>query len=104
MISAIACACGNSEKLIRSRLQAAGVKDYMSVPLAIGRDKSLKSVSLLPKYPEIAVLPNYITSHSSYAVVIGYDEDGCDWVDVTKDGEMGQLKLKVIIRDFTNNR
>lgn len=104
MITAIACACGNSEKLIRSRLQAAGVKDYMSVPLAIGRDKSLKAVSILPQFPEIEVLPNYISSHSSYAVVIGYDAEGANWVDVTKDGEMGQLKLKVIIRDFTNKR
>lgn len=100
MITAVACACGSSEKLVRVRLQMAGVEDYMSVPLAIGRDKSLNAVSELPKYPEIEVLPEYIKNHSSYAVIIGYDEEGADWVDITRDGEMGQMKLKVIARDF----
>lgn len=100
MIIAVACACGNSEKLIRSRLKSVGVDDYMSVPLAIGREKSLRAINDIPKHPEIDVIPEYIRSHSSYAVVIGYDDEGANWVDVTKDGEYGMMKLHVIVRDF----
>lgn len=100
MITAIACACGNSEKLVRSRLKAAGVKDYMNVPLAIGRAASLSSISKLPQYRDVAVLPEYVRNHSSYAVIIGYDDIDGSWVDITKDGNYGQMKLQVLIKDY----
>lgn len=82
MIKVVACQCGSSDTLVRSRLGKFRYKDTMTIPIVKGKEKSLAVLNNVPQFPEVNDLRKHLASVSKWAVIIGYDEDNLRWVDL----------------------
>lgn len=101
MIVAIACHCGNSDNLIRTRLERYGYRDFLSIPIIKGKEKSLSKINTLPKYPEIDMLREHLRNASKWAVIIGYDGEMCRWTDLANGKAIkNNIDLELIISHF----
>lgn len=101
MIACVSCTCGSVDKLIRTRLDFYGYRDALTIPITRGKDKSKKFTYTLPQYPEIEMLRDYIDKCSKFAIVIGYDNDSCGWVDLAKGKAVeNNIELENIIQHF----
>lgn len=103
MILACGCECGSTVSLIRSFLKKNGYEDWLSVPIVKGKEKSLRMLRGVPQYPEIEMLQNYVKSASKWAVIIGYNDNGCRWADLTHGGEKSKVDASLIIETFAQN-
>lgn len=100
-LACIACTCGFSDKLIRTRLEAAHAPNFLTTPITKGKEKSKSLLNTLPQYPQIDMLRNHLDNCSKYAVVIGYDNEQCRWVDLaTGKAVQNNIDLEFIVRDF----
>lgn len=99
-IACCACNCGSSELLARNFLSKSGYPEWFSIPVPKGKDKSLKMISSLPRLKEIVALENYIKESSKWVVIIGWNENGCRWVDLTHGGSKANIDGKLIIETF----
>lgn len=100
-ISVIACQCGSSDKLVRQKLFKYGYSDYLSIPVPKGKDNSRRVLDSLPQHPEISEIRKYLEGVSKYAIVIGYDEDDCGWVDLANGKSlMNGVDLSNILEHF----
>lgn len=101
MIACVACQCGSSDSLIRTRLERYGYKDFLRVPIVKGKEKSLSKLNTLPQCDEIQMLRNHIGSASKFAVVVGYDGQRCRWVDLANGKALvNNVDLELIISHF----
>lgn len=100
MLVCVACNCGSSDKLIRSRLQRFGYKDFLKIKIDKGKDKSLAALNNIPQYPEVDLLRNHIKDRSKYAVVLGCSENGCRWADVARGDVKEDIELELIVKNF----
>lgn len=82
MIKVVACQCGSSDSLVRTRLERYQYKDFLNIPIVKGREKSLAVLNTIPQFEEIQLLRNHLKDASKWAVVIGYDDRMCRWVDL----------------------
>lgn len=78
----VACQCGSSDSLVRTRLERYHYKDFLTIPIVKGKDKSLSVLNTIPQFEEIQLLRNHLKDASKWAVVIGYNDDMCRWVDL----------------------
>lgn len=101
MIACVACQCGSSDSLIRTKLERYGYADFLRVPIVKGKEKSLSKLNTLPQFDAISLLRNHIGNSSKYAVVIGFDDEDCRWVDLANGKAVkNNVDLELIIRDF----
>ena len=101
MIACVACTCGSVDKLIRSRLEHYGYRDFLTVPIARGKDKSNRVLNGLPQYDAIEMVRNHIANASKFAIVIGYDDSDCRWVDLANGkGVQNNVDLEFLIKRF----
>lgn len=101
MIACVACQCGSSDSLIRTRLERYGYAGFLRVPIIKGKDKSLSKLDTLPQYDEVQMLRTHIKNASKYAVVIGYDGARCKWVDLANGKALvNNVDLELIISNF----
>lgn len=101
MITCVACQCGNSDTLIRSKLSAAGYSEYMQIPIAKGKSKTNLELDSIPQHSKLNELREYLKRVSKYAIVIGYDEDGCEFVDMANGkGVVNGIDLEMILQRF----
>lgn len=95
MLACVSCSCGGAEPLIRSTLKEAGIKNWLNLPIHSGKEKTLLFLESLPigyrKTLQWGALYSHVQNHSSYAVIIGYDDKRFRWADVA----MGDLKSKL---------
>lgn len=98
----VACNCGSSDKLIRTRLDFCGYRDFLTIPIEKGKEKSFSMLNSIPQFPEIDMLRQHIRQSSKYAVVIGFDDNGaCRWVDLANGkAVMNNIELEHIIATF----
>lgn len=82
MIKVVACQCGSSDSLVRTRLERYHYKDFLNIPIVKGKEKSLAELNTIPQFEEIQLLRNHLKGASKWAVVIGYDNRMCRWVDL----------------------
>lgn len=82
MIKVVACQCGSADSLVRTRLERYHYRDFLTIPIVKGREKSLSVLGTIPQSEEIGLLRNHLKNASKWAVVIGYDENSCHWVDL----------------------
>ena len=82
MISAVTCTCGSVDKSIRKKLEMYGYKDWLSIPIPRGKEKSLSHLNTIPQHEGVELLRNHIKKSSKFAVIIGYDDTECRWVDI----------------------
>ena len=103
MIACVACQCGSSDSLIRTRLERYGYADFLRVPIVKGKEKSLSKLNTLPQCDEIQMLRTHIQNASKFAVVIGYDNGKCKWTDLANGKAIiNNVDLELIIKHFAN--
>lgn len=103
MIACVACQCGSSDNLVRTRLERYHYRDFLTVPIIKGKEKSLSKLNTLPQCDEIQMLRNHIQNASKWAVVIGYDENGCKWTDLANGKAIvNNVELELIISHFAH--
>ena len=106
MILLVACTCSGVNPLIRSVLKEANHPNWLEEPIYQGKTKVLDILSQFPDYyktlPEYGALLDSINNRSSFAVVIGYDEDRFKWADVAMGDIRSKLDAGVIVSHFAN--
>lgn len=101
MIACVACQCGSSDSLIRTKLERYGYADFLRVPIVKGKEKSFSKLNTLPQFEELQLLRNHIKNASKFAVVIGYDDNRCKWVDLANGKAIiNNVDLELIIQHF----
>lgn len=101
MIVCVACQCGSSDSLVRTRLERYGYADFLKVPIIKGKEKSLAKLNTLPQFDEIQMLKNHLKNASRWAVVIGYNDNICRWVDLANGKAIiNNVDLELIISHF----
>ena len=101
MIACVACQCGSSDNLIRTRLERYHYRDFLTVPIIKGKEKSLSKLNTLPQCDEIQMLKSHIQNASKWAAVIGYDGEKCRWTDLANGKAIkNNVDLELIIRHF----
>lgn len=101
MIAVVACQCGSSDNLVRTRLERYGYRDFLTIPIVKGKEKSLSKLNTLPQFPEIDMLREHLRTASRWAVVIGYDNDMCRWADLANGKAIkNNVDLELIISRF----
>lgn len=101
MITCVACTCGSVDKLIRGKLEFYGYRDFLTVPITRGKEKAKSAINSIPQYPAIDMLRSHLDKCSKFAVVIGYDQDDCRWVDLSNGKAVqNNIELEAIIERF----
>lgn len=100
-IAACACQCGSVDNLIRSFLKSAGYQDWLSAPIARGKAKSRNMLLPLPKYPEVEMLDAFLQKSSKWAVIIGWNENGCRWADIAHNAAKSRIEAEFIVKTFS---
>ncbi len=98
----VACTCGFSDKLIRSRLEHYRYQDFLSIPISRGKEKSKRALNGIPQHEGVVMAKNYLDQCSKYAIVLGYDDETSRWVDLANGKAIkNNIDLEFLIRDFT---
>lgn len=101
MITCVACTCGSVDKLIRSKLEFFQYRDFLTVPIPRGKEKAKSVINTLPQHVALDMLRNHLDSCSKFAVVIGYDDDDCRWVDLANGkATQNNIELEMIVERF----
>lgn len=105
MIALLSCTCGGSEHLLRGTLRGAKGVDWLNAPIYKGKDAAKAFFDSLPEgianFPEIKALQSSISHRSRYAVVLGYNENGAIWTDVTAGSIKNKLDAQIIAEKFS---
>lgn len=101
MIACVACTCGSVDKLIRSKLEFFGYRDFLTIPIARGKDKSKSVLNTLPQSDGIDMLRSHLDKCSKFAVIIGYDGNACRWVDIANGKAVqNNIELEALLDRF----
>ena len=100
MIVCISCNCGSVDSLIRNFLQKEGYQDWLTVPIHKGKERSRKLVQSLPQYPEVQMINSFLNNASKWAVIIGYNENGCRWSDISHNPNKSRIEASFIVKTF----
>lgn len=101
MITCVACTCGSVDKLIRGKLEFYGYRDFLTVPITRGKEKAKSAINSIPQHPAIDMLRSHLDKCSKFAVVIGYDQGDCRWVDLSNGKAVqNNIELEAIIERF----
>lgn len=104
MLIAAICNCSGSETQVRSVFKKKGLANWLEIPVFKGRDGIPVMFNYLP--PEvreadcIQALARSLKNRSSYAVIIGYDENGVRWSDVRNGDLASRLDAEIIVEQF----
>lgn len=94
------CNCGSSDQMARGFLQKNGYKDWLSIPISKGKEKSLAVLYNIPQYPEVDMLRSYLQKVSKYVVILGWNENGCRWTDISHNAAKSRIEGEVIVETF----
>lgn len=104
MLKFLSCACSSAEPLLRGLLQEANFADWLYVPLHKGREHCL---SVLDGFPApfqallaFQALVKFIEEHSSYAIVLGYDDTTFYWVDISRNAPKEKAEARAVLERF----
>ncbi len=94
------CMCGSTESLIRNFLKRQCYQDWLSIPIEIGKEKSMKLIDRFPPRMELTMLKNYLQDKGKWAVIIGIDGDVCRWSDLSRGGEKSAIEAEFLVQRF----
>ena len=101
MITCVACTCGSIDKLVRKKLEFFGYRDFLTIPITRGKDKAKSVLNTLPQHPAIDMLRSHLSSASRFAVIIGWDDEDCRWVDIANGkAVMNNVELEFLLERF----
>ena len=99
-IAVIACQCGSSESLARNFLKSVNYQDWMGIPVIRGKEKSLAVLNQLPSAPEKEMLQSLLKNASKWVVIIGYNENGMKWSDISHNGPKSRIEAEFVVKNF----
>lgn len=101
MITCVACTCGSVDKLIRGKLEFWQYRDFLTVPISRGKEKAKSVINTLPQHVALDMLRSHLDGCSKFAVVIGYDDDDCRWVDLANGKAVqNNIELEMLLDRF----
>ena len=100
MITVIACHCGSSESLARNFLKSVGYPDWMDITIHKGKDKSMSVLNQLPPTPEKEMLKNLLSNAGKWVVIIGYDQTGMKWSDISHNWPKSSIEAEFVVKNF----
>lgn len=106
MISIVTCECGSSEGLVRQALHRYKYKKWGTEPITKGKTQSLQVVEdLLRKYPrnpQLEALFSHINNTGKWAVILGYNDSGVKWSDISHNDMQSDVDAELIVENFSN--
>lgn len=100
-ISVITCRCGSTESLARNFLRSVGYPDWMNIPVHQGKEESLSALNQLPPAPEKEMLQSLLKNASKWVVIIGYNENGMKWSDISHNGPKSRIEAEFVVKNFS---
>lgn len=100
MIVVVSCYCGSSESLARNFLKSAGYPDWMNIAIHKGKEKSMSVLNQLPPAPEKEMLKNLLSNASKWVVIIGYDQTGMKWSDISHNWPKSSIEAEFVVKNF----
>lgn len=100
MLAVIACNCGSSDSIAHSFLQKIGYKDWLTIPVEKGKDRSLSALNYLPPAQEKEELRNFLKNASKWVVIIGYDDATVRWADIAHNLPKSKIDAEFIVNEF----
>lgn len=102
MIAVVACNCGSSDSLVRGFLKSIGYRDWLSIPVEKGKDRSLSALNYLPPTPEKEMLLSFLKNASKWAVIIGYTDREMKWSDIAHNGPKSRIEAEFVVKNFSD--
>lgn len=104
MIKILTCQCSSAEPLVRRALQEAGVADWLGIDVHKGKEHAQLILSRFPEpYHDLLAyraLESYLANASSFAVIVGYDDQSFYWADVHSGAPADWLQGQAILKQF----
>lgn len=101
MISVVACLCGSSNSKARNFLKSVGYKDWLSIPVHQGKEKSLAVLNQMPSVPEKEMLQNFLKNASKWVVIIGYNNNEMKWSDIAHNATKSKIEAEFVVKKFS---
>lgn len=101
-IKVCSCQCGSTDSLIRGFLQSTGYKDWLTIPIAKGREASLAVLNGVPRSAESEALREYLRRASKWAVIVGWGGGVCRWSDIAHSATKSRIEASLVIETFAN--
>ena len=99
-IAVISCQCGSSDSLARNFLKSVGYRDWLSIPIHRGKEKSLSMLNQVPPTPEKDMLKSFLKDASKWVVIIGYDQNSMKWSDIAHNGPKSRIEAEFVVKNF----
>lgn len=99
-LAVVTCLCGGSESLVRNYLRSIDYPEWMNIPIHQGKEKSLSVLNQLPPAPEKEMLQSLLKDASKWAVIIGYNENGMKWSDISHNGPKSRIEAEFVVKNF----
>lgn len=104
MIKLLTCDCGSSEQLVRQALHRYGYYGWAMTPITKGKSACLNVVEGLIRehqdYPALQMLFSHIKNNSKWVVVLGINEYGARWSDISHNDMKSDVDAEVIVEEF----
>lgn len=100
MITVVSCLCGSSESLARNFLKSVGYPGWMDITIHRGKDKSMSVLNQLPPAPEKEMLKNLLSNTGKWVVIIGYDQTGMKWSDISHNWPKSSIEAEFVVKNF----
>lgn len=98
------CDCGNAAPLGYQTIQAAGVKNWATVPIHKGKKHVLSVLSHFPtQFQALAAyqeLIQCINTHNTFVVLLGYDDECFYWSNIKSNSHKDTLDAIAIAKRF----
>lgn len=104
MIKLLTCNCGSAEPLVRQTLRSSGITTWLTEPIHKGKEHCLTVLSYFPEpYHELLAfkaLQDHLSTTSSYAIIIGYDDSSFYWSDIHSNAPQEVIQAQSILERF----
>ena len=99
-IAVISCQCSSSDSLARNFLKSVNYQDWLNIPIYKGRERSLAILNSLPPAPEKDMLRSFLKDASKWVVIIGFNENGMKWSDISHHAPKSVIDAEFIVQNF----
>lgn len=104
MIAVVTCTCGGAEGLARTALKNGGVKNWLSYPIAQGKQQTKYVLDTMRnKFGDVAAfqaLEAYIQKSGRYVVIIANDGKKFAWTDISRGTLKERLDAEILVSEF----
>ena len=99
-LAVITCQCGSVENMARNFLKSAGYQNWLTIPIEKGKEKSRRTLELIPRFLEVEMLDNFLQNASKWVVIIGWNEQSCRWSDIAHNAPKSKIEAEYIVENF----